>query len=71
MTPQVDAAIATNAAFKRNHLEIAGMRPSLSLTKLPASVTSCMNGVPVKGLDGGLNSSLTLRPMALDWANRK
>jgi hypothetical protein len=30
MAPQVDTAIATNAAFKRNHLEIAGMGASIS-----------------------------------------
>jgi hypothetical protein len=51
MAPQVDAAIATNAALKRNHLEIAGMRSTFSLTNLPGSVTSCLNDVPVKGLD--------------------
>jgi len=51
MAPQVDAAIATNAAFKRNHLEIAGMRSTFSLTNLLGSVTSCLNDVPVKGLD--------------------
>lgn len=51
MTPQVDAAIATNAALNRNHLEIAGMRSPFSLTKLPASVTACPNDVPAKGFD--------------------
>jgi hypothetical protein len=51
MAPQVDAAIATNAALKRNHLEIAGMRSTFSLTNLPSSVTSCLNDVPVKGSD--------------------
>lgn len=50
MAPQVDAAIATNAALKRNHLEIAGMRSTFSLTNLPSSLTSCLNDVPVKGL---------------------
>jgi hypothetical protein len=47
----VDPKGTTNAALKRNHLEIAGMRSSFSLTNLPGSVTSCLNGVPVKGLD--------------------
>jgi len=47
MTPQVDAAIATNTALKRNHLEIAGMQSSFSLTNLPGIVTSCLNNVPL------------------------
>ena len=40
-----------NAALKRNHLEIAGMRSTFSLTNLHGSVTSCLNDVPAKGLD--------------------
>jgi hypothetical protein len=58
MAPQVDAAIATNAALKRNNLEIAGMRSSFSLTNLPGRVTYCLNDVPVKGLDESAATNL-------------
>jgi hypothetical protein len=46
MAPHVDVAIATDAALKRNHLEIAGMRSSFSVTNLSGSVASCLNDVP-------------------------